>query len=88
MAYENENLVQEPASSGEAQSVSNTEPAKGEHHSNWIEKALEGMDSDFPLSGGETDENLNHVIEAGGEIIEETVKKVDVDFPLSGAETE
>ena len=44
----------------------------------WIEEALENIDSDFPLSGGETDDDL--------EFGDEEDEELDTQFPLSGGE--
>ena len=33
-------------------------PAESPEHSSWIEKAIEKINVDFPLSGGETEEDF------------------------------
>jgi|GEM_PF-6103735 len=48
----------------------------------WIEEALENIDSDFPLSGGETDDDL----EFGDD--DETDDDLNTQFPLSGGESD
>ncbi len=52
-----------------------------------IEHKIEGIDTDFPLSGAETDEDLDESIESIEDDINEEVDKIkDTDFPLSGGE--
>lgn len=38
-----------------------------EHHHNWIEEAIEQLDTDFPLSGAETESDLEDTDEAADE---------------------
>ena len=92
MANENDNIKPE--------GVENNEEPK-HHHSlleNIVEK-IQNLDSEFPLSGGETEEDLDRVEHAGkdkdghsDENKEEHHKKtsffddLDTEFPLSGGE--
>lgn len=48
------------------------------------------LDTEFPLSGGETDEELDESLEALKEDIagKDLKKHLDTDFPLSGGETD
>ncbi len=67
------------------------------HHS-WIENIVESiqkLDTEFPLSGGETEEDFQSVNdnETGGENEEQTTKTsffddLETEFPLSGGEVE
>jgi hypothetical protein len=73
----------------------NGEPAK--HHT-WIENIVENiqkLDTEFPLSGGETEEDFENAddSEEGGENEEQTTKTsfnddLETEFPLSGGEVE
>jgi hypothetical protein len=66
-----------------------------EEHKSWLQKALEQADTDFPLSGGETDEDLDDGAEED-DAAEDTkdehkssfLDDLDTDFPLSGGEVE
>ena len=59
-----------------------------------IEKALDKINTDFPLSGGETDEDLEDPVKDPSEKpeheswIEKTLDDINKEFPLSGGETE
>ncbi len=69
-------------------------------HESWLDKALDKINTDFPLSGGETDEDLESeedtedVADSGEEKAEpkheswlgHILDNVDTDFPLSGGE--
>jgi hypothetical protein len=72
----------------------NQAPAKPEHHENWIERALDHINEEFPLSGGEADPELifweekdltPEEIAAKKKSLEENLNKK---FPLSGGETD
>ncbi len=70
----------------------------GEKHHSWIEKIVEGIQklhSEFPLSGGETEEDFESIddSEAGGSAPEKTLRTsfkddLETEFPLSGGEVE
>jgi hypothetical protein len=85
-----------PASGNEEQ------PAHKEHHS-WLSETLGKINTEFPLSGGETNEDLEKVIEPESHPdhpdheswlkrtlhkIEHTLDNINTDFPLSGGETD
>jgi hypothetical protein len=65
-------------------------------HHTWIESLTENiqkLDTEFPLSGGETEEDLEKVEHAGEGKEEEHHKTsffedLDTEFPLSGGEVE
>ena len=70
------------------------EETKPEHHENLIERAIDHINDEFPLSGGETN---NDIIfweekEKTPEEIEAKTKALDEDlnkkYPLSGGETD
>ena len=68
-------------------------PAESPEHSSWIEKAIEKINVDFPLSGGETDADLEKVKDPAEKPdhpswIEKALDKIGNEFPLSGGETE
>ena len=73
------------------ENVNNPEENKEEHKS-WLQKALEQEDTDFPLSGGEEDEDLDDGEddeESDTEDTESSFKEdLDTDFPLSGGEVD
>jgi len=84
MSNENDNIKQDGSN----------EAPKQEHHENWIERALDKINADFPLSGGEGDEDLvlweekdltPEEIAARKKAKEEDLEKK---FPLSGGETD
>jgi len=85
MANENDELKEE------GQENTGEQP----QHKSWIGKILEQIDTDFPLSGGEEEEDFENVNEATGDDEEpEEHKKssffedLDTDFPLSGGEVD
>ncbi len=84
MANENEEITSNDPEK------SNTGSAH-KHHS-WLEEAIGKIDADFPLSGGETDAELESSVEAEEHVIsnlvENTLGKIDTEFPLSGGETD
>ncbi len=54
----------------------------------WFEDlGLDKLDTDFPLSGGETEEDLEHVMDAEGEKTS-FFDDLETEFPLSGGEVE
>jgi hypothetical protein len=64
-------------------------------HHTWIESLTENvqkLDTEFPLSGGETEEDLEKVEHAGKEKEENDktsfFEDLDTEFPLSGGEVE
>jgi len=75
---------------------SNQENQKQHHHTLMedIRETFEKLDTEFPLSGGETDEDLDKVTHTGendkGKDHPKTsfFDDLDTEFPLSGGETE
>ena len=72
----------------------NKDAAKPENQENWIERALDNINGEFPLSGGEQNDDLvfweekdltPEEIAAKKKTLEEDLEKK---FPLSGGETE
>ena len=69
-----------------------------EEHKSWLQKALEQADTDFPLSGGEEDEDLDdgEEEEDAAAATDDTkdehkssfMEDLDTDFPLSGGEVD
>ena len=76
-------------------------PEEPKHHSSWIKDMLAKIDTDFPLSGNEQEEDFEDDNDDQDEDIEditETKEKphkkttffedLDTEFPLSGGEVE
>ena len=70
-----------------------TDDASNENPESWIEKSLDKINTDFPLSGGETEDDLEKVKDPAekpehASWVEKAIEEINKDFPLSGAETE
>ena len=67
MANENENISNDPQSENP------------EEKQTWLEEALGKIDTDFPLSGGETDEDLEPEEDADDDEFDEEENDDDID---------
>ncbi len=54
-------------------------------HQSIISNLLDMLNTDFPLSGGETQSDFEGAIESTSEVIHKAVEEMDQHFPLSGA---
>lgn len=77
----------------------NSNEEQKEHHKSWLERAVEQEDTDFPLSGGEEDEDLDDGTDDEDDenaddenTDDETTSSfrddLETDFPLSGGEVD
>lgn len=61
----------------------NTDPKEQPEKKTWLDEALDHIDSDFPLSGGEQGEDLEFDL---GDEEDDGDDDVNTRFPLSGGE--
>lgn len=63
----------------------NIDDSNSTPHQSIMSNLLDMLNTDFPLSGGETESDFEAAIESTSEVIHKAVEEMDEHFPLSGA---